>query len=43
MSSGVGDLLPHLLVLGEPHSDSPQTFCHRKARGNIQEVSPPRD
>lgn len=43
MSGGVGDLLPHLLVLGEPHSDPAEALCHRQTWGHLQEVSPRQD
>lgn len=40
MSSSVRDLLPHLLVLGEPHPDSAETFRHSQTGGHLQKVSP---
>lgn len=43
MSGRVRDILPHLLVLGEPHPDSAETFCHSQTRGRLQKVSPHHD
>lgn len=43
MSGGVRDLLPHLLVLGEPHPDSAETLCHSQTWGRLQKVSPHHD
>lgn len=40
MPHRVGDLLPHLLVLGEPHPNAAQTLCHGQAWSGLQEVSP---
>ncbi|XP_069013731.1 phospholipase ABHD3 isoform X2 [Embiotoca jacksoni] len=36
MSRSVRDLLPHLLVLGEPHPDSAETLCHSQTWGCLQ-------
>lgn len=43
MSSGVRDILSHLLVLGKPHSDSAETVCHSQTWGHLQKVSPKHD